>query len=94
MVRENIENDTANPEDEIEKRKPKPFRYVSNMDEIVNNDSETIINKSVMTDEQTTSKKLLEQFESTVGVGDIDTIEQVLRKHEQKRNIEKSIDIT
>jgi hypothetical protein len=94
IVKEDINNDPSKPENDIEKRKPKPFRYISSIDEVTNDDSEQLIDQSVMTDERTTSKKLRENFESTIGVGDINTIEQVVKKHEKKRESDKSIDIT
>ena len=92
MVNEDINNDPTGPDNEIEKRKPKPFRYVSHLDE-AEEQSEQNIEHSIMTDEETTSEKLRENFESTLGIGDINTVEQVLKKHEKKRDADKSIDI-
>jgi len=77
--------DCLDLENDIEKRRPKPYRYVTSIDkeEISSeNDREEI---SVMTDEKTQSEKLRESFGSIVGVGNIDAIETVLRRHEMKR---------
>lgn len=80
------------PGKEIEKRKPKPFRYVSDLKEINNNSIEEIPN-SVMLDEVSTAQKIQENFESVIGVGDIETIESVLKKHEEKRENKNTIGI-
>ncbi|MBN2066800.1 MAG: hypothetical protein JW771_08355 [Candidatus Thermoplasmatota archaeon] len=77
--------DNIDLEDDIEKRRPKPFRYVSSLDEkTTEQDSETD-EVSVMTDELVQSQKLQRSFESAVGIGNVDAIETVLRKHELKR---------
>lgn len=81
------------PENEIEKRKPKPFRYVSNLDELKDTQDEPIMEHSVMTDEKATSEKLRENFDSTLGIGDMNAVENVIKKHQQKRNKDQSIDI-
>jgi len=69
--------------DDLEKRRPKPFRYISNLSEVYEEDE--LITETVMaTKSDTTVKKLMEQFETVVGVGDMNTVERVLQKHEQK----------
>jgi hypothetical protein len=77
-------SDDASQKDELEKRRPKPFRYISDLSEISDTDeplSTTFMNSN--SDEMV--KKLMEQFDSVVGVGDVNAIERVLQKHE-KRN--------
>ena len=75
-------------QNEIEKRKPKPFRYVDDLDnESDNFDNE--ITHSLMTDVGETSEKLKESFDSVVGIGNINAIESVLKKHEVRRGIIK-----
>ena len=93
MVNEDIENDPNGPDNDIERRKPKPFRYISQLEEVTEENIDQPITHSVMTNEQLTSEKLRENFESTLGIGDISTIEHVVKKHEKKRAKEKTIDV-
>ena len=92
VVEENQKNDME-PNEEIEKRKPKPFRYISDINEINEELTNSITKQTIMVDEKTTSKKLRENFENTLGVGDIDIVEQVLNKHKNKRDKNRYIDI-
>jgi len=92
VVEDNQQND-MDPNEEIEKRKPKPFRYITDIDEINKELTNPIAKRTVMVDEQTTSKKLRENFENTLGVGDIDIVEQVLKKHQKKIESSRDIDI-
>jgi hypothetical protein len=70
--------------DDLKKRRPKPFRYVTNLSEVY--DGDELLSETVMTTKaDATVKKLMEQFDSVVGIGDVSTIERVLQKHE-KRN--------
>jgi hypothetical protein len=78
-------------EDEIEKRKPKPFRYITNLDELNNENAIEQTTKTVMTDENSTSEHLIKHFESAIGVGDIDIVEQVIKKHKNKRENDKDV---
>jgi len=93
MENEENENKADKPENDIEKRRPKPFRYVSTLDDLSDSKRDEIINHTIMTDEKTTSEKLRKNFESTLGIGDMDTVENVLKKHKVKRDNEKNIDI-
>lgn len=81
-----ISNDRVknSEKDDLEKRRPKPFRYVTNLSEIYKGDE--LLSETVMTTKaDATVKKLMQQFDSVVGIGDVSTIERVLQKHE-KRN--------
>jgi len=91
-VEENQQNDME-PNEEIEKRKPKPFRYITDINEVNEELTNSITKQTVMVDEKTTSKKLRENFENTIGIGDIDIVEQVLEKHKKKRDKNRDIDI-
>jgi hypothetical protein len=74
----------ANQKEELEKRRPKPFRYISDLSELSDTD-EPLSNSVMNTSSDEMVKKLMEQFDSAVGVGDVTTIERVIKKHE-KRN--------
>ena len=81
------------PSDEIEKRKPKPFRYVSEPNEIHKILDHSFDKPSVMTDEENTVNILRENFETELSVGDVDSIEQVVQKHVTKRDHDRNRDI-
>ena len=77
-------SDDTNEKDDLEKRRPKPFRYISDLSEL--SDIDEPLSASVMnTNSEEMVKKLMEQFDSVVGVGDVNAIERVIQKHE-KRN--------
>ena len=92
MVDEFQQNEPG-PSDEIEKRKPKPYRYVSEPDEIHKILDNSFDQPSVMTDEENTAKILRDNFETELSVGDVDSIEQVVQKHVTKRDHERNRDI-
>ncbi len=76
---------------EIEKRRPKPFRYISTLDE-ESDTADVNIEKlpmSVMTDEVTQSKKLRESFNDAICIGNVSAIESVVRRHELRRDKKK-----
>jgi hypothetical protein len=91
MDGEEQQNYGIDSNEDIEKRKPKPFRYITDLKEINDDIEETQIEKTVMTDEQSTSEHLIKNFESAIGVGDIAIVEQVLKKHKMKRENESDI---
>jgi len=70
--------------DDLEKRRPKPFRYITTLSELSDED-ELLSNTVMSTKSDDTVNKLMEQFDTIVGVGDTNTIERVVQKHE-KRN--------
>jgi len=70
--------------EDIKKRKPKPFRYLTDEKEIqaeLTPEEETP--PSVM--KEPTAPKIIEDEFAILGLGDVDTIENVLRKHEASR---------
>lgn len=79
--------DSFDSDPDIEKRRPKPFRYITTLDEgteaAATNEKFPI---SVMTDEMTQSKKLHESVLTPVCLGDVSAIESVVRRHEGKRD--------
>jgi len=56
MVVEENQQDDMEPNEEIEKQKPKPFRYITDINEINEELTDTISKRTVMVDEQATSK--------------------------------------
>jgi hypothetical protein len=73
-------------EDDIKKRRPKPFRYLTNDQEI----------ESALFEEKTAANTIMTRPEkikvvddqlAIMGLGDVETIENVIRKHEASRKI-------
>lgn len=78
------ESNQSSDKDDLEKRRPRPFRYIKDLSELPV--SEDLFSETVMsTKSDFTVEKLIEQFDSVVGVGDVQAIERVVKKHE-KRN--------
>ena len=75
--------DTESPE-ELKKRKPKPsFRYLTNEQEIKAELSQEPTPISIMAEKP--SAKIVDERLAVLGLGDIETIENVLKKHEASR---------
>ncbi len=71
-------------DEEIKKRKPKPFRYLTDKEDI----------QAELTREETTpvsfmedspAVKIVEDKLAVLGLGDVETIENVIRKHQASR---------
>ncbi len=78
----------ANKEDEeIFKRKPKPFRYLTDPKEIKAELSSDETHFTVM--EKTPAAKIYNERVAILGVGDIDTIENVIKRHQASRRFSK-----
>ncbi len=45
-----------------------------------------IVNKSMSDDRTATTDMLAKTFETTLGIGDMKTVEQVLKRHERQRS--------
>lgn len=74
--------------EDIDQRRPKPYRYITK-DEIASVDqiSEDELCGSVMSNEQiTTTDILAKRFETTLGVGDMQKVEEVLERHQKQRS--------
>lgn len=70
--------------EEIKKRKPKPFRYITGQEEIkaeLTTEEETPV--SVM--KEPTTAEIVEDKLAILGLGDVQAIENVIRKHEASR---------
>ncbi len=69
--------------EDINKRKPKPFRYLTNEEEIQAELTPEEAPASIM--KESTAAKIVEDQLAILGLGDIDIIENVIRKHEASR---------
>ena len=70
-----------------EKKEPLPFRYIDNDDfnKQEETEGETMSCSVMYKDDLSKQNTLAKSFETKLGVGDMDTIEQVLRRHEEQR---------
>lgn len=69
--------------DEVKKRRPKPFRYLTDKEEI-KAELEKISTVSVM--KATGAPRVVDDKFAILGLGDIQTIENVIKKHEISRS--------
>jgi hypothetical protein len=73
-------------DEEIKKRKPKPFRYLTDKEDIQAELSrEEFTPISVM--EEPSAAKIVDDKLAVLGLGDVETIENVIRKHQASRKL-------
>jgi hypothetical protein len=71
-------------DEEIKKRRPKPFRYLTDKEDIQAELSKAeFIPISVM--EEPSAAKIVDDKLAVLGLGDVETIENVIRKHQASR---------
>ena len=75
----------SDSEEELKKRKPKPFRYLNKKEIKAEISHEELVPVSVM--KETTSPQIVEDKYAVLGLGDIETIENVLKKFKASRKI-------
>ncbi len=74
---------SAKDNEDIKKRKPKPFRYLTNEEEIqAELTSEQSSPVSVMKD---SSVKIADENWAVLGLGDVETIKNVIKRYEASR---------
>jgi len=73
-------------DDEVKKRRPKPFRYLTDKEEI-KAELEKISTISVM--KATGAPRVVDDKFAILGLGDIQTIENVIKKHEISRKFKE-----
>jgi hypothetical protein len=78
---------TDKENDEVKKRRPKPFRYLTDPKEIEAELSSDLKTVTVM--DKTPAAKIYDEKVAVLGLGDVDTIENVIKKHEASRRIIK-----
>ena len=79
----------ANKEnEEIFKRKPKPFRYLKDPKEIKEELATDEPSFTVM--EESPATKIYNENVAILGLGDIDTIENVIKRHQASRGFNKN----
>jgi len=72
---------------EIKKKSPQPFRYLTNEEEIQAELSPEETPASAM--EVSPTVKMVQDQLAILGLGDVDTIENVIRKHEASRKFKE-----
>jgi hypothetical protein len=82
LIRSNKEND------DIKKRRPKPFRYLRNPKEIQAELSSEEPSVSIM--EKSPAAKIYDKKVAILGLGDVDTIENVIKRHQASRKFIKN----
>lgn len=71
-------------DEDVKKRKPKPFRYLTDEEEIqAELTKEESVPVTVM--EESPAAKIIEDKLAILGLGDVETIENVIKKHEASR---------
>ncbi len=74
--------------DDIKKKKPKPFRYLTDEEEIqAELTPEEITPVSVM--QESPTAKIVEEKLAVLGLGDVETIENVIKRHEASRRFKE-----
>ena len=68
--------------EDIKKKKPKPFRYITDREEIK---AELAKETPISVMKKSTTAKIVKDQLAIIGLGDVDTIENELRKHEASR---------
>jgi len=79
-INEALGNEEIN-DDEIKRRKPKPFRYITDENEI-REELEIPEQKTVMREPDQPNITNDEWF--VLGMGDMDTVESVIKRHQQR----------
>jgi hypothetical protein len=78
----------SDSEEEIKKRKPKPFRYLKDEEEIqaeLKQEEPTTL--SVMKDQ--TTAQIVDDNKAILGLGDLLTIENIIKKHQASRKFKE-----
>lgn len=71
-------------DEDIKKRKPKPFRYLTDNEDIkAELTKEEIVPVTIM--EDTPAAKIVQDKLAILGLGDVETIENVIKKHQASR---------
>jgi hypothetical protein len=81
VIDEALEN--SDNDEELKKRRPKPFRYLNKeeiLDELKPEEQSSV---SVM--KETATTQIVEDNYAILGLGDIETIENVLKKHKASK---------
>lgn len=73
--------------EDIRRRRPKPFRYLTDPKEIKDELTSDKLSISIM--EKSKTAKIYDEKVAVLGLGDIDTIENVIRRHEASKRFVK-----
>lgn len=75
-------------DEDVKKRKPKPFRYLTDEEEIQAELTKEE-NAPVTVMEESPTAKIVEDKLAILGLGDVETIENVIRRHEGSRKFKE-----
>jgi len=74
-------------DEDIKKRKPKPFRYLTDKEDIqAELTKDEIIPVTIM--EESPAAKIVEDKLAVLGLGDVETIENVIKKYQASRKFQ------
>ena len=74
-------------DEDIKKRKPKPFRYLTNEEIQDELKEETVAPKTIMSVPE--EAKIVDDKSVITGLGDVEAIETVIRRHEVSRKFKE-----
>lgn len=92
LVDKAIDEALANAEkdsEEIKKKRPKPFRYLTDQKEI--NQELTSEKTQISVMKESTRAKIVDNQLAILGLGDMDTVENVLKRHEASRKFKDKL---
>ena len=81
VIDEALEN--SDNDEELKKRRPKPFRYLNK--EEIQDELKPEEQSSVSVMKEPTAPQIVEDNYAILGLGDIETIENVLKKHKASK---------
>jgi hypothetical protein len=81
VIDEALEN--SDNDEELKKRRPKPFRYLNK--EEIQDELKPEEQSSVSVMKETATMQIVEDNYAILGLGDIETIENVLKKHKASK---------
>jgi len=83
IVDKAIDEALENSDEEIKKRRPKPFRYLKK--EEIQDELSPAEPVSISVMKEPTTPQIVEDNYAILGLGDIETIENVLKKHKASK---------
>jgi hypothetical protein len=72
-------------EDVVKRRRPKPFRYITDREEIKAELAKEEVTQFTVMKDKNAPTKILDDKLAVVGLGNVEAIENVIRRHEASR---------